>query len=90
MTNQEIDLKVRDILAKKLGVGIEMISGDSRLAEDLGVDSFGAVELMFEIEEAFALKIPDSDIEHVRSVKDIVVYLDGWLNKAAGAVPPAP
>jgi acyl carrier protein len=90
MTNQEIDLKVRDILSKKLGVGIETISGDSRLAEDLGVDSFGAVELMFEIEEAFALKIPDSDIEHVRSVKDIVVYLDGWLNKAAGAVPPAP
>ena len=89
MTNQEIDLKVRTILAQKLNVGLDTIKADSRLAEDLGVDSFGAVELMFEIEEAFQLKIPDSDIEHVRSVKDIVAYLDGWINKPAGTPPAA-
>jgi acyl carrier protein len=88
MTIQDIDLKVRGILSKKLNVELGTINGESRLAEDLGVDSFGAVELMFEIEEAFGLKIPDSDIEHVRSVKDIVAYLDGWLNKPAGALPP--
>ena len=87
MTTQEIDLKVRGILSKKLDIGMEKISSDSRLAEDLGVDSFGAVELMFEIEEAFELKIPDSDIEHVRSVRDIVVYLDGWINKPAAKDP---
>ncbi len=87
MTTQDIDLKVREILSTKLNIGLGTISGDSRLAEDLGIDSFGAVELMFEIEEAFGLKIPDSDIEHVRSVKDIVAYLDGWLNKPAGALP---
>ncbi len=88
MTTQEIDLKVRGILSKKLNVELDKIGGESRLAEDLGVDSFGAVELMFEIEEAFGLKIPDSDIEHVRSVKDIVGYLDGWLNRPAEALPP--
>ncbi len=81
----EIDLKVRKILSEKLNVGIDTITGDSRLAEDLGVDSFGAVELMFEIEEAFHLKIPDSDIEQVRSVKDIVAYLDGFMNKPPAA-----
>jgi len=85
MPIDEIDLKVRKILSEKLNVGIETITGDSRLAEDLGVDSFGAVELMFEIEEAFQLKIPDSDIEQVRSVKDIVAYLDGFLNKPPAA-----
>jgi acyl carrier protein len=85
MPIDEIDLKVRKILSEKLSVGIETITGESRLAEDLGVDSFGAVELMFEIEEAFQLKIPDSDIEQVRSVKDIVAYLDGFLNKPPAA-----
>lgn len=45
------------------------------------MDSFGAVELVFEIEEAFRLKIPDSDIEHVRTVKDIMIYLATWLEK---------
>ena len=81
MTNQEIELKVRQIISKKLDVELGKISAESRLAEDLGVDSFGAVELMFELEEAFGLKIPDSDIEHVRSVNDIVVYLRNWLDK---------
>jgi acyl carrier protein len=81
MTNQDIEQKVREILAAKLGIGADTIRPDSRLAEDLGVDSFGAVELMFEIEEAFGLKIPDSEIGHVRSVDDIVAYLSGWLSR---------
>jgi len=81
MTNQEIEQKVKELLAKKLDVEPGKISLETRLAEDLGVDSFGAVELMFEIEEAFGLKIPDSEIEHVRRVGDIVTYLQGWLDK---------
>ncbi len=81
MTNLEIEQKVKEILSKKLDVEPGKIALETRLAEDLGVDSFGAVELMFEIEEAFGLKIPDSEIEHVRRVGDIVTYLQGWLEK---------
>jgi acyl carrier protein len=81
MTDQEIEQKVKEILSKKLGVELGKITSESRLAQDLGVDSFGAVELMFEIEEAFALKIPDSDIDQVRTVKDIVAYVSVWLGK---------
>ena len=83
MTNLEIEQKVKEILSKKLDVEPGKIALETRLAEDLGVDSFGAVELMFEIEEAFGLKIPDSEIEHVRRVGDIVTYLQGWLEKQA-------
>jgi len=85
MTNQEIEQKVREILSKKFDVELVKISSESRLAEDLGVDSFGAVELMFELEEVFGLKIPDSDIEHVRKVSDVVAYLQEWLGKKAKA-----
>lgn len=81
MTDQEIEQKVGEILSKKFRVALDQINPETRLAEDLGVDSFGAVELMFELEEAFGLKIPDSDIEHVRKVKDIVEYLATWLAK---------
>ena len=59
MSNQEIEQKVKQILSKKLDVELDKITPETRLAEDLGLDSFGAVELMFELEEAFALKIPD-------------------------------
>ena len=81
MSNQEIEQKVKEILSKKLDVKLDKITPATRLAEDLGLDSFGAVELMFELEEAFALKIPDSDIEHVRNVKDICDYLATRLEK---------
>ncbi len=81
MTPQEIEKKVVDILSKKFGTEPSKISPETRLAEDLGVDSFGAVELMFELEEAFNLKIADSDIEHIKCVKDIVDYLVNWTAK---------
>ena len=85
MTDQEIEQKVKQILSKKFLVEMDKITPETRLAEDLGLDSFGAVELMFELEEAFDLKIPDSDIEHVRKVKDIHAYLVTWLGKKSPA-----
>jgi len=85
MTDQEIEQKVKQILSKKFLVEMDKITPETRLAEDLGLDSFGAVELMFELEEAFDLKIPDSDIEHVRKVKDIHAYLVTWLGKKSQA-----
>jgi acyl carrier protein len=81
MSDHEIEQKVIAILAKKLNIEPKKIGPDTRLAQDLGVDSFGAVELMFEIEEAFGLKIPDSDIDNVRTVKDITAYVATWLEK---------
>jgi len=38
---------------------------------------------MFDLEEAFALQIPDSQIEHIRTVKDVVDYLASWRLKSA-------
>lgn len=79
MNNQEIELRVREILAKKLNVDLATIHSETRLAEDLGIDSFGAIELIFEIEESFGLKIADSEIEHVRKVQDIAAYVVKYM-----------
>jgi acyl carrier protein len=74
MTNA-IEDKIRAVLAKKLSIDPSQIKGDTRLAEDLGLDSFGGVEIIFEIEEAFGLKIPDSDFQQVRTFNDVVAYI---------------
>jgi len=83
MTPPEIELKVKEIISRKFGAPLGTINPETRLVEDLKVDSFGAVELMFELEEAFGLSIPDSDIQRVLCVKDIVGYLSEWLEKQA-------
>jgi acyl carrier protein len=81
MNSAEIELKVRNIVAQKFDVSLDQVQADTNLANELGLDSFAAVELMFELEEAFGLKIPDSEIEHIRTIRDIVKYLEEWMSK---------
>lgn len=87
MKPSEIELQVKEIISKKFNVPLDTITSETRLVEDLRVDSFGAVELMFELEETFGLSIPDSDIQRVRCVKDIGLYLAEWLEKKEKARP---
>jgi len=75
MTYAEVELTVKEILAKQLTMEIGKIGLESRLVEDLGVDSFGSVEIAFELEEKFGLKIPDAALYEAKTVKDIVDYI---------------
>jgi len=66
---------VKEILAKQLSMDPGKINLESRLVEDLGIDSFGSVEVAFELEEKFTLKIPDAALYEAKTVKDIVDYI---------------
>lgn len=75
MTYDEIAATVKDVLAKQLSMAAAGINLESRLVEDLGVDSFGSVEVAFELEEKFNLKIPDAALYEAKTVKNIVDYI---------------
>ena len=75
MTYGEVEATVKEILAKQLTMDVGKINLESRLVEDLGVDSFGSVEIAFELEEKFDLKIPDAALYEAKTVKDIVDYI---------------
>ncbi len=75
MSDHDIQQKVIGIIAKKLKVDPAKVAPNTLLAQDLGVDSFGALEIMFEIEEAFGVAMPDCEIEKIRTVTDIVNQL---------------
>lgn len=77
-----VELKVKEVLADKLNRNIDEIKPESLLLEDLGMDSFGSIETIFELEEKFSLKIPDSDLEKVKTVKDIVDYVSSKTGAA--------
>jgi acyl carrier protein len=66
----------RSTLAEQLGVAPQLIDADSSLfVDDLGSDSLDAVELVMEWEEGFDLAIPDADAERIRTVGDLIRYL---------------
>ena len=75
MTYAEVETAVKEALAKHLTMDVSKINLDSKLVEDLGVDSFGSVEIAFELEEKFEVKIPDAALYEAKTVKDIVDYL---------------
>ena len=61
---------VRGLIAGYLKIPLESIGVDSKL-DDLGLDSLGALELVFEIEERFKVKVPDEKIPEFRTVRAV-------------------
>ena len=68
--------KVKDILAKQLGVGVEKINKDTNIATDLGADSLDLVEILMSLEEEFSVSIPDEAIPNIKTVGDLIAFID--------------
>ena len=75
----DVESKVKQIIAEKLGVSEEKIGSKSSFVDDLGADSLDQVELIMAFEDAFEVEIPDEDAEKMRTVKDALEYLSSKL-----------
>jgi len=71
--------KVQEIVAEKLGVEKSKITMEASFIDDLGADSLDTVELIMKMEEDFGIEIPDEDAEKLKTVGDVVNYLDSKL-----------
>ena len=67
---EKLEQAVKEEL-ENLGIDVSNATPESKLNEDLGVDSLDAVELVMKLEERFEIKIPDSDSERVETVSDL-------------------
>ena len=68
--------KVRDIVVEQLGVEADDVTIESTFIDDLGADSLDIVELIMAFEEEFSIEIPDEDAEKIKTVQDVVNYID--------------
>ncbi len=67
---------IRDLMVDTLSCDLDSITPEARLAEDLDIDSLDAVELNMAIEEALNITIPDGELMNLKTVGDIVAYLE--------------
>jgi len=67
--------KVKEKIAEQLGVDEDEITLELKIIDDLGADSLDVVELVMALEEEFDMEIPDSDIEELSTVGDVVEYI---------------
>ena len=68
--------KLKDIIADQLSVEADEVTMDSNIQDDLGADSLDVVDLITTIEDEFDLSIPDEAVEEIKTVGDIVNYIE--------------
>ncbi len=67
--------RVKEIIAKELEVSPDQLTADASFIDDLGADSLDTVELVMALEEEFGIDIPDEDADKIRTVGDVMSYL---------------
>ena len=68
--------EVKEILAEQLDIDPETIEMTSNLQTELGADSLDAIDIVMSIEDQYGIEVPDSVIENMRSVEDIVSFIE--------------
>ena len=74
--------RIRTELAQYLKKDMESVLPQHSLREDLGLDSMATIELLFKIEEAFDLQIPDQDLQTLATVGQVTAYVQRRLRPA--------
>ena len=88
----DIAMRVRTALADYLKRDVKTIKPSDTLRNDLGLDSMATIELLYQIEDAFDVQIPDQDLAKLVTVANVTAYIEEKVAPArpAAAKPSAP
>ena len=79
MTKDEIFKKVQGIICKVLSKEEAEVDISKNLIEDLGAESIDIMTLLIEFEDVFEKQIPDEDAMNLKTVGNIVDYIESKL-----------
>ena len=68
--------KVIKLISDSTKIDISKITLETSFVDDLNLDSLDIVELMMKMEDEFGVEIPEEEAEGLKTVKDIVAYLE--------------
>ena len=71
----DIEPQVIEIICEQLDVKADEVDAAKSFTDDLGADSLAIVELVLALEEKFDVKIPDDEVDGIRTVGDAVSYI---------------
>ncbi|MBI1990631.1 MAG: acyl carrier protein [Betaproteobacteria bacterium] len=76
---ENIEQRVKKIVAEQLGVNEADVKNESSFVNDLGADSLDTVELVMALEEEFECEIPDEEAEKITTVQQATDYIQAHL-----------
>jgi acyl carrier protein len=68
--------KVKAILSEQFDVEEDSITADTSITDDLGADSLDVVDLLMSIEDEFEIEVPDEEIDNIKTVGELVKYIE--------------
>ena len=74
-TTEEIRADLAEIVNEVAGIPADDVQLDKSFVDDLDVDSLSMVEVVVAAEERFGVKIPDDEVQNLRTVGDAVLYI---------------
>ena len=75
MQQDDIQAAFAEILGTAAKMRPAEVTRDTRLREDLGIDSLSLIDVAVAAEDAFEVRIPDEDLERFQTVGDVVDHI---------------
>lgn len=72
---ENIELRLKKIVSRQLGIPSESIRLDSKFIDDLGGDSLDTVEMILAVEDEFGIEIPEEEAEKMLDLNCVIEYL---------------
>jgi acyl carrier protein len=76
-SDQEILSGLGDIIEEIAGVPAADVTPEKSFVDDLDIDSLSMVEIAVAAQDQFGVEIPDDELKNLKTVKDVVVYVQG-------------
>ncbi len=83
---EEVEKRCIEIIAASKNIPASSITLDSTF-EELVIDSLDKINISFEVEDAFAIEIPDDSLGSLKTVRDVVNGVITLREKKAAAKP---
>ena len=81
MTKEDIISKVNEFLVDEIEIDEAVIKPESRLKDDLGIDSLDFVDIVVIVEKHFGFKIKAEEMANVLTVSDFYAYIESKVNQ---------
>ena len=71
--------KLKAILSEQFDAEEDSITPETSIADDLGADPLDVVDLLMSIEDEFEIEIPDEEIDNIKTVGELVKYIEDHM-----------
>ena len=74
-STEEVLAGLAELISDETGIATDTVEMDKSFTDDLDVDSLSMVEVVVAAEEKFDVKIPDDEVQNLKTVGDAVSYI---------------